>query len=169
MTQTIKLTAAEKHQAKIQAFLDTVQPVVQDPSLPHAIITDIDGTLAHMEDFRKFSEWDKVGLDSIDNVIKGIVQLETASGTQNFITSGRDEECASVTAFWLHEHEVPYTELLMRKHRDPRPDVEVKFELFMKHIFGKVYVKYVLDDRQQVVDLWRKMGITCLQVAQSPD
>ncbi len=31
--------------------------------------------------------------------------------------------------------------------------------------FSKLFIEYVLDDRTQVVDLWRSLGLTCLQVA----
>jgi hypothetical protein len=167
MTQT-QLTTAEKYKKKIQDFLDSVVPVVQDSSLEPAIITDLDGTLFHMNG-REFSEWSEVGTDIANPIIKGIVNLEAQNGTYIFATSGRDDECATPTAFSLHENDIHYDELLMRDHRDPRPDIMVKYDLFMKHIFGKKFVKYVLDDRQQVVDLWRKLGIVCLQVAPSPD
>jgi hypothetical protein len=41
----------------------------------------------------------------------------------------------------------------------------VKRELFEKHVLPNYYVEFILDDRQQVVDEWRRMGLTCFQVA----
>lgn len=38
--------------------------------------------------------------------------------------------------------------------------------MFEEHIRNKFCVEYVLDDRNQVVDMWRNMGLTCLQVAE---
>lgn len=50
---------------------------------------------------------------------------------------------------------------------DTRVDSIVKEELFDKYVRGKWYIKYVLDDRQQVVDRWYAMGLRVLQVAQN--
>ena len=53
----------------------------------------------------------------------------------------------------------------MRKTGDNRKDCVVKREIFDAEIKDKYYIKFILDDRNQVVDMWRKMGLTCLQVA----
>ena len=53
----------------------------------------------------------------------------------------------------------------MRKTEDVRKDAIVKKEFFDTHIRDKYFVKYVLDDRNQVVDMWRlELGLACLQV-----
>lgn len=41
-----------------------------------------------------------------------------------------------------------------------------KSELFDKHIRGRYFVDFVLDDRNQVVNFWRHIGLTCFQVAE---
>jgi hypothetical protein len=46
-----------------------------------------------------------------------------------------------------------------------RKDSVVKQELFDEHIRDIYDVVAVYDDRQQVVDMWRAMGIDCFQVA----
>ena len=51
----------------------------------------------------------------------------------------------------------------MRNSGDRRPDVEVKQEIL--DYLPKDRIRYVLDDRDQVVDMRRKNGLTCLQVA----
>jgi hypothetical protein len=38
--------------------------------------------------------------------------------------------------------------------------------LFEENMRGKYYIEYVLDDRNQVVDMWRSIGLICLQVAE---
>jgi hypothetical protein len=56
----------------------------------------------------------------------------------------------------------------MRKAGDYRPDVEVKQEWldeWLKH-HTKEEIGGVFEDRKQVVDMWRKNGITCYQVAE---
>jgi len=47
---------------------------------------------------------------------------------------------------------------------DFRPDNLIKAELFNEHIKGKYNVRHVYDDRQQVVDMWRSLGIKVYQV-----
>lgn len=53
----------------------------------------------------------------------------------------------------------------MRPEGDKRKDSIVKAELFDKHIKDNYAVDFVLDDRNQVVKMWRDMGLKCLQVA----
>jgi hypothetical protein len=69
---------------------------------------------------------------------------------------------------WLFDNaclsEDEYT-LLMRKDGDFRADHIVKQEILDKHI-DKERVLFVLDDRQQVVDMWRRNGLVCFQVAE---
>jgi len=54
----------------------------------------------------------------------------------------------------------------MRKTGDSRKDSIVKREIFEEHIKGKYRIQFVLDDRNQVVEMWRQLGLTCLQVAE---
>jgi len=69
------------------------------------------------------------------------------------------------TERWLAKHNVPYDMLIMRKHTDTRKDSIIKKEIFDEHIKGKYFVRFVLDDRNQVVDMWRQdLGLPCLQV-----
>ena len=82
--------------------------------------------------------------------------------------SGREDRCRNETVNWLMEHTYfggGEPTLHMRTTGDHRPDYIIKGELFDAHIRGKYNVIGVLDDRDQVVRLWRDMGLTCLQVA----
>jgi hypothetical protein len=54
--------------------------------------------------------------------------------------------------------------LFMRKTGDIRSDDIVKREIYETHIKPEWNVVCVLDDRQRVVDMWREIGLTCLQV-----
>jgi hypothetical protein len=55
--------------------------------------------------------------------------------------------------------------LYMRQDGDFRRDDIVKQEILDKYI-DKDRVLFVLDDRDQVVDMWRRNGLTCFQVAE---
>jgi len=53
----------------------------------------------------------------------------------------------------------------MRKEDDMRKDAIIKRELFDNFIEGKYQIEFVLDDRNQVVDLWRnELKLSCFQV-----
>ena len=62
-------------------------------------------------------------------------------------------------------HGVTYEQLHMRKKGDMRKDAVIKKEMFEKHVKNNFNVCFIFDDRQLVVEMWREMGITCLQVA----
>lgn len=132
--------------------------------LPSAIIVDIDGTLAHMTG-RSPYEWHRVNEDALDEVVAGLVRNEIRNGRKIIIVSGRDGGCRDVTEAWLKAKGVHYDALFMRGAGDMRKDSIVKREIFDAHIRNQYNVLYVLDDRNQVVDEWRRMGLKCLQVA----
>jgi hypothetical protein len=53
----------------------------------------------------------------------------------------------------------------MRPTGDNRKDSLVKEEILRNEILPNYYVEFALDDRQQVVDHLRGMGLTVFQVA----
>jgi len=146
----------EKHVKKTEL-------ITQNPDAPKAIIVDIDGTLAHMKG-RSPYDWDRVGEDECDTIIKGIVNAYDNYGVV-IVMSGRDASCRAITEKWLNDNNIVWDTLLMREEGDMRKDSIVKRELFDTYIAGHYFIEYVLDDRQQVVDMWREMGLKCLQVA----
>jgi hypothetical protein len=77
-------------------------PVVQDPSLPHAIICDIDGTLAHMNG-RSPYDYSKVGEDVVDNTILSLLKILSDSYDIVFV-SGRPDSCEAQTFAWIVKH-----------------------------------------------------------------
>jgi len=137
-------------------------PAKQDPSLPRCIIVDIDGTLAKMKDRGPF-EWDKVGQDEVHEDISQLA-TELCQSRAIILLSGRDEACRPQTERWLADR-FGYSALLMRPAGNIEKDSIIKERLYREHIEGKYYVDFVLDDRNQVVQMWRSLGLRCLQVA----
>lgn len=141
----------------------------RNPALPDCVICDIDGTLAIMGDRSPF-EWEKVGIDTVNEPVADLLCMVEAWGMEQhenkiIILSGRDGSCRQETLDWLHAHGIPFTELYMRKAKDNRKDAIIKRELYEEHILGKYNVSFILDDRDQVVALWRKdLGLPCFQV-----
>lgn len=129
---------------------------------PTAIMVDIDGTLAHMNGRRSPFNWQAVGQDDVDEVIASITQHYA----HVIIMSGRDEVCRPETELWLKKHNINYDKLVMRVADDNRKDSVIKWELYQKHVEPFYDIEFVLDDRNQVVKMWREQGLKCLQVAE---
>lgn len=146
-----------------EKYVKTTNPIIQDKSLPNAIIVDIDGTLAHMKNRSPF-DWNRVDEDEVDEIIKGIVNAYDNLGTI-IVMSGRDSICRDKTIKWLEDNNIKYDMLFMRAIGDNRKDSIVKKELFDNNVKDKFYVEYVLDDRDAICATWRDMGLKCLQVA----
>ena len=147
--------------------------VVQDESLPAAVICDIDGTLAKMVDRGPF-EWDAVGEDlPIPHTINAIHQY-MRGGHPIIFMSGRDSVCYHETLDWLkryfpaHMFNGATFTLLMRKEGDMRKDSIVKEELYREHVLPKFHVVAVFDDRLQVCRLWNRLGLPLFKVG-DPD
>jgi predicted kinase len=138
---------------------------VQDATLPKAIICDLDGTLALMNGRNPFDAA-LCENDLLNAPVANVLKTFQALGHKILLLSGRKEEHKPQTINWLLKHAISYDMLEMRQTTDGRKDSIVKRELFEAHILGKYYVEFVLDDRNQVVDLWRNhLGLTCFQVA----
>lgn len=147
----------------------------QDISLPRCIICDIDGTLSLMNGRSPYDD-SKIHTDKpnsyVVNLVKRIANINSfehmeSDGEINnaiIIMSGRMDKCRPQTEQWLKDNNIPYDILLMRKTDDFRQDSIVKKELYNNHIKDQFYVDFILDDRDQVVEMWRKEGLLCLQV-----
>jgi Straboviridae polynucleotide kinase len=136
-----------------------------DERLPLVWLVDIDGTLAHKGDRSPF-DWKRVGEDTPNrDVVKLVIELRDDGLTKIIVVSGRDEVCRPETEKWLRENWIDYEELFMRPEGDFRKDSIVKEEIFFRDIAPKYCVRGVLDDRNQVVAMWRGLGLLCLQVA----
>lgn len=140
-----------------------------------AVIVDIDGTVAHNDGHRKPFDWDKVSDDTpIPGVIKFLKVLEQSEDLDAIIyVSGRMDCCLNETAEWIVKHVGAGITarngviLFMRATGDYRPDTVAKEEIYREFIEPYYDVVAVLDDRTSVVKMWRKLGLTCLQVAQN--
>ncbi|MBA3488358.1 MAG: polynucleotide kinase [Longispora sp.] len=137
---------------------------------PRAIVFDVDGTLALRGDHanvRRWYDWHRVGEDSPNEAVVELAQTIARAGLHRIIVmSGRDEVCRAETEQWLREQNVPFDELYMRPAGDGRKDSIVKEELYLKYVEPRYHVPFVVDDRDQVVDMWRtRFGLVCMQVA----
>jgi predicted kinase len=151
------------------------QPYVVPLGKPKCILVDIDGTMALMNGRGPF-DWHRVGEDLRNQPIVNLVTWiqdyryeRDGLDLEVIFMSGRDEVCRVDTARWLQLAGFGTNSLYMRPSlpdgvQQPKDSV-VKLELFNEHIRDNYDVQFVLDDRTQVVDMWRLLGLTCLQVA----
>lgn len=131
-----------------------------------AIICDIDGTLAKITD-RSPYDTAKCDRDIVNRNVADVVRTYYKhKGRTVILVSGREEKFRDLTVKWLSQNGIFYDQLYMRPTDDFRPDTEVKKEIFDRHIRNKYNVMFVLDDRDRVVNMWRDLGLTCLQVAE---
>jgi len=145
-------------------------------NIPTALF-DIDGTLADIEHRTHFVSGKQKDFDAffeamVDDVPnKPIVELLKSLERQFQIVfvTGRPERYREVTESFLEGIGSPVCNNLIMRPDDQRyiPDYEVKQNLLdelLKEI-DKENIIFAVDDRQQVVDMWRANDITTLQVA----
>lgn len=135
----------------------------QDDNLPKAIICDLDGTLAILK--RNPFDASRCEDDELNKPVYDVVKSYHDRGHQIILVSGRVDTYKPETLKWLEKHQIPYDQLIMRRAKDMRKDAILKSEIYHENIKDKYFVEFVLDDRNQVVDMWRnELGLACLQV-----
>lgn len=126
-------------------------------------VFDIDGTLAKMNG-RSPYDYTKVNTDVPNHNITMIARILTNIGIQLILVSGREDSCRIQTEIWLANNNIQYSKLFMRKTGDDRNDAIIKREIYENELKNNYNILAVFDDRNRVVDMWRSLGITCLQV-----
>lgn len=137
-----------------------------DNGLPEAIICDIDGTLAlcnGRDPYDVSRAMDDVCNDAIVDILVDAGGGALAEHVTIILVSGREEKFRQITSEWLQSKFIPYDRLFMRPTDDKRRDDIVKKEIYERDIAQNWQVKFVIDDRQRVVDMWRSLGLVCLQ------
>lgn len=147
-------------------FLRPTPPVIErNPELPDAVVCDIDGTLALFGDANPY-ERDFLQ-DKVNQPIAEMLRLYQREHNEIILVSGRNNKFRAQTEEWLGKHDIIHDKLYMERNPDDiRKDYVIKTETYERYIKDKYNVLFVLDDRNQVVDLWRNLGLTCLQVAE---
>ena len=138
-------------------------------------VFDIDGTLADLTHRRHYvrtkpKNWGAFEKaipmdDPIPFVVKYLLDLHD-EGKTIILASGRGEQSRDNTTQWLDRWTLPYTRLYMRAFKDYRADDIIKEELLDQMISDGYTPDIVFDDRDRVVDMWRRRGIKTIQVAE---
>jgi phosphoglycolate phosphatase-like HAD superfamily hydrolase len=141
------------------------------------IIFDIDGTLADIQHRihhikEKPKSWRKFREGILDDTphtdIFWLLHTFHSVGCRILIASGRSEYERDLTAFWLYKHGIKgkYEKLYMRARDDYRGDYIIKKEILEEMRRDGYNPTMAIDDRDQVVNMWRENGIRCLQCAE---
>lgn len=143
--------------------------------MPGAVIFDRDGTLGSCQrhfvdgslgrqDWGEFNNWLR-----FDAPVPGVAALfrllRETTNLKLLITTGRDESLRRPMMDWLEKHSLHPDYLLMRRAADRRLDSVVKKELYDMFIEPYYDVKLVIDDRPQVIEMWRAEGLPVIAVA----
>jgi predicted secreted acid phosphatase len=138
------------------------------------VVFDIDGTLAdvsarlhHVREKPKNWKAFFAGM-SEDKEVHAIVRLCNVvydAGIRVVLCSGRPEEYRPQTVDWLARAGVRYDELRLRRRGDRRSDTIAKRE--MLEGLDLATILFVVEDRASVVEMWRQLGLVCLQCAPS--
>ena len=139
------------------------------------IIFDLDGTLALINHRRHFVEGEKKDWDAFFQaclkdepnipIIKLAHELHDA-GNSIEIWSGRSDVVKKETVFWLAYYVLDRFKLKMRPKGDFTPDDVLKEQWLNESPQEFKDNLIVFDDRDKVVAMWRRRGITCCQVAE---
>lgn len=145
------------------------------------VIFDLDGTLADIKerrtlatkeggkiDWPKFFDPNNISLDKPNTpVIESFKALQKA-GYRMVIFSGRSDATREETEKWLSKYGITYDKLLMRAGTGESmftPDDRLKEDWLNQEFPDKNQILCVYDDRDKVVNMWRRNGIACFQVA----
>jgi len=141
------------------------------------VIFDIDGTLAAFEP-EQVAQWvlgeekqwqpffDFMANAAVNADLQKLAKLLDAQQQTILICSGRPASYRAETESWLQQHGIPYQATYLRPDdQDHLPDEEVKAQLLQQMRADGYQPWLVIDDRQAVVDFWRRSGLTCLQCA----
>ncbi len=143
----------------------------------HAIICDLDGTICDTRHRQHFmlgpkKDWASfyagIPNDPINEWCSDLLYRYADAGYQILFVTGRPEKYRDVTNHWVTD-KMPWVlgmgRLFMRTDGDYRADHMIKQEIYGQKILPVYKVRFVLDDRQQVVDMWRRNNLVCLQCA----
>lgn len=138
------------------------------------IICDLDGTLANNKHRQHFmngvkKDWGRffaaMGDDLVFPEVLFLLQA-IRRGMPNvriIVASGRPSEYLVETAMWLARVGAPYDKLVLRKPNDNRSDAVAKHEMLLGFLACDFKPILSIDDRPEVVDMWRRNGVPCIQ------
>ena len=145
--------------------------VPKEDYIAQCILVDLDGTLSLNNSGRSPFDGTRVFEDDVNWAVWDVVNKYWEDESKQVIfLSGREgtEICRNETIRFLGEKcEFANPLLFMRAEGDHRKDWLIKWELYETKVNPFYEVMFALDDRDQVVNMWRNgPKINCFQVAE---
>jgi len=139
------------------------------------VIFDVDGTLMDIEhrrhfvtqrpkDFDAFRDPEVVMQDTPNKEIFELAKALKDAGNRIIVSTGRNKRQRATTLKQLMMNGLVFDAMYMRGDTDFRPDDELKKEFLIKMKEDGFNPVMAVDDRQQVVDMFRAEGLRVLQV-----
>lgn len=163
----------KNYERPVEGEADSIVYHYPEQDKPYAVICDLDGTLCNIDhrlhwvrgEGRK--NWPMFFAGIKDDTINSWCEtiMDRMSCYNIVYCSGRGEECRGRTTLWLGKHNMSYDLLCMRPKGDHRQDSIVKEILLDFEILTRYTPVFMIDDRKQVVDMYRRRGYTVLQCA----
>ena len=137
----------------------------KEPVKTNAIIVDLDGTLAIINNRGPF-EWNNVSNDNLNRPIAELMAMSQNHGYKTIILSGRDKAAAGEeTIKWLNKNKIIYDKLYLRPSNNQMSNKDYKRKVYMNKIQAEFNVIFVLEDLPEIAKMWRdEFGLTVLQV-----
>lgn len=144
-----------------------LNPRKNDPNKQDCIICDLDGTLC-LHNGRSPFDYSKVSTDIPNSDLISLLNILSIKYTILFV-SGREGtfECRKDSMEWVSNNygfPVDSSHFFFREEGDMRPDDIVKEEIYTNYIEPEYNAVAVFDDRNKVVDMWRKHNLLTCQV-----
>lgn len=145
--------------------------------MPKCVIFDVDGTLADCQhrvhwvrsNPKNWAAFNRAMVnDTAHADVCDLLRMFHSSGWTVLIATGRSEDDRQITEDWLRDQaglDGLWTKLYMRRSRDFRADNVIKSEILDQMLLDGFSPTMVVDDRQQVVDMFRSRGLRVLQAA----
>lgn len=142
-----------------------------------AVIFDVDGTLANLDhrvhyvsngvsDWKNFFKY--ISKDTVYEPVRLINHalheyIKSFGTLAILVVSARGDDLKQETEDWLRKNHIQYDRIYMRKAGDYRKDSIVKKEILERIQIDGFEPVLAIDDRKQVVDMWREHGIMTFQ------
>jgi len=145
--------------------------------MKQALVVDLDGTLCDMSERlplivdpeKAKRDWDAFYAamvnDKLNKWCHELITTYADKGVHIIYITGRPDKYQSQTMDWLRRNMCPINGLYMRPAKDSRKDTIVKKELFESYVKPKYEILFCIDDRTHLAQMWRSLGLVCLQCA----
>ena len=165
-----------KYERPSEDEADTLVFIYPDTSkMASCIIVDIDSTMSNTDHRQHFlnngcKNWrgffDNMDKDPVNEWCKKLTNSMFNNNIHIVLCSGRPDNYREITKKWLEDNKIHYDYLFMRPRSDSRQDCIIKEIILDYEILSRFSnILFCVDDRKQVIDMWRSRNLTVLDCA----